>query len=48
MQQADWYDSLNEDGKNALRMMETTVAILKNYEKIKTQFIRATLILKKK
>ena len=26
----DWYDSLTEDGKNTLRMMETPAAMFKN------------------
>ena len=46
---ADWQDSLNEDGKNTLRMMETLFAILKNLcKKIKTEFIRAKLDSKEK
>ena len=30
---ADWYDSLNADGKNALRMMETQSTMFKNLRK---------------
>ena len=28
----DWYGSLNEDGKNTLRMMETPAAMFKNLD----------------
>jgi len=27
---ADWYDSLNKNGKNTLRVMETTAAMFQN------------------
>ena len=41
---ADWYESLNEDGKNTLRMMETLAAMFKNLcNEIETEFIRAEL-----
>jgi len=41
---ADWHDSLNEDDKNALRMMETLAAMFKNLcNEIETEFIRAKL-----
>jgi len=41
---ADWYSSLNKDGKNTLRMMETSAAIFKNLcKEIETEFIRAKL-----
>ena len=38
----DWYDSLNKDDKNTLRMMETPATMFKNLcKEIKTEFIRA-------
>ena len=41
---ADWCDSLHEDGKNTLRMMETPATMFKNlFKEIKTQFIIAKL-----
>jgi len=41
---ADWYDSLTEDGKNILRMMEIPAAMFKNLRtEIKTEFIGAKL-----
>jgi len=41
---ADWYDALNEGGKNTLRMMETLAAMFKNLcKEIKTEFIGVTL-----
>ena len=40
----DWYDLLNEDGKNALRMMEIPAIMFKNLcKEIKTEFIGAKL-----
>ena len=46
---ANQYDSLNEDGKNPLRMMKTPVAMFKNLcKKIKTELIRAKLDSKEK
>jgi len=46
---ANWCDSLNEDGKNTLTMMETPVAMFKHLcKKIKTEFIRAKLNAKEK
>jgi len=39
-----WYDSLNENGKNELRIMETPVTTFKNLcKEIETEFIRAKL-----
>ena len=41
---ADWYDSLNEDGKNTLRMIETPAVMFKNLcQEIETEFIGAKL-----
>ena len=41
---ANWYDLLNEDGRNTLTMMETSGAMLKNLcKEIKTEFIGAKL-----
>jgi len=41
---ADWYDSLNKDGKNTLRMMETQSAMLKNLcKEIEYEFVGAKL-----
>ena len=38
----DWYDSLNRDGKNSLRMLETPAVMLKNLcKKIEIEFIGA-------
>ena len=38
----NWYDSLNEDGKNILTMMETPAAMFKNLcKEIETEFIGA-------
>ena len=46
---ADWYDSLDEEGKNVLRMVETLAAMLKNYaRKSKLHLLELILILKKK
>ena len=40
----DWYDSLDENNKNILRMMETPAAMFRNLcKEIKTEFIRAKL-----
>ena len=40
----DWYDSLTEEGKNTLRMMEIRAAMFKNlYKEIETEFIGAKL-----
>ena len=40
----DWYDLLNEDGKNALRMMDVPVTMFKNLcKEIETESIRAKL-----
>ena len=40
----NWYDSLNEDGKNALRMLETPATIFKNLcKEIETEFEGAKL-----
>ena len=37
---ADWYNSLSEDGKNTLRMMETPVAMFRSMcKEIETEFI---------
>ena len=45
----DWYDLLNEDGKNALRMMDVPVTMFKNLcKEIKTKFIGAKLNSKEK
>ena len=39
---ADWYNSLSEDSKNALRMMETPIAMFRSlYKEIETEFIEA-------
>jgi len=39
---ADWYDSLTEDGKNTLRIMEIPAAMFKNLcKEIKIKFIGA-------
>jgi len=36
----DWYSSLDEEGKNELRIMETLATVFKTlYEKIKIEFI---------
>ena len=41
---ANQNDSLNEDGKNTLKIMEIPAAMFKNLcEEIKTKFIRAKL-----
>ena len=41
---ADQHDSLNEDKKNTLRMMETFVAMFKKFcKEIETEFIGAKL-----
>ena len=41
---ANWYDALNEAGKNVLRMMETLAVMFKHLcKKIETEFIRAKL-----
>ena len=46
---ADWYNSLNEDGKNTLRIMETPAAMFKNLcKEIETKFIGAKLDSKEK
>jgi len=46
---ADWYDSLTEDGKNTLRMMETPAIIFKNLcKQIEIEFIGAKLNSEKK
>ena len=40
----DWYGSLNEDDKNALRMMEILATISKNLcKKVEMEFIGAKL-----
>ena len=41
---ADWYDSLNEEGKNELRMMETPEATVKTlFKEIEIEFIGSKL-----
>ena len=41
---ADKYDSLSEDGKNTLRMMETQVAMFRNLcKEIEIEFVKAKL-----
>jgi len=46
---ANWYDSLNEYGKNTLRMIEIPAAMFKNLcKEIETEFIEATLDSKEK
>jgi len=46
---ADWYDSLNENRKYVLRMMEPPAATFKNLcKKIKTEFIGVKLDSKEK
>ena len=46
---ADWYNSLSEDSKNALRMMETPIAMFKNlHQEIETEFIGAKLEIEEK
>jgi len=41
---ADWYDSLNEEGKNELRIMETPEATFKKLcKEIKIEFIGSKL-----
>ena len=41
---ADWYNSLYEESKNTLRIIETLVVMLKKLrKKIKTEFIGAKL-----
>ena len=41
---ADWYDLLSEDGKNALKVMETANAMFRNLcKEIETEFIGAKL-----
>ena len=46
---ANWYDSLNEGGKNKLRMMKIPVVMVKNLcKKIETEFIGAKLDSKEK
>ena len=41
---ANWYDSLTEEGKNTLRMMETPAAMFKSLcKEIETKFIGAKL-----
>jgi len=41
---ADWYDSLTEEGKNTLRMMETPATMFKSLcKEIKIEFIGAKL-----
>jgi len=45
----DWYDSLNEEAKKELRMMETPEVMFKNYvRKLKLNLLALNLILKKK
>ena len=40
----DWYDSLDEEGKNVLRTMETLATMFQKLcKKINTEFIRAKL-----
>ena len=40
----DWYDSLNEEGKNELRMMETPEVMFKKfYKEIEIEFIDSKL-----
>ena len=46
---ADWYDSLSEDGKNTLRIMETPAAMFRSLcKEIETELSEPKLILKKK
>ena len=46
---SNWYDSLDEDGKNILRIMETPAVMVKKLcKKIKTEFIGAKLNFKEK
>jgi len=46
---ADWYDSLTEEGKNTLRMMETPAAMFKKLcKEIETEFIGGKLDSKEK
>jgi len=41
---ADWYDLLDEDGKNSLRMKEMPITMSKNLRKeIETEFVGAKL-----
>ena len=41
---ADWYDSLSEDGKNTLRVMETPAAMFRSLcKEIETKFVGAKL-----
>ena len=45
----DWYDSLNEDSKNTLRMMKMPTAMFKIYaRKLKPNLSEPNLILKKR
>ena len=45
----DWYDSLNKECKNALRMMKILVVMFKNcVRKLKLSLSELNLILKKK
>jgi len=38
----DWYDSINEEGKNLLRIMKTSTTIFKTlFKEIKIEFIGA-------
>ena len=46
---ADWYDSLNEEGKNELRIMETPEAMFKKLcKEIEIEFIDSNSILKRR
>ena len=45
---ANYYDSLNDDSKNGLKMMETSAAIMKIYVRSKLNLSELNLILKKK
>ena len=40
---ADWYDSLNKEGKNVLRMMRTPTMLKNLCKEIQTGFIRTKL-----
>ena len=44
----DWYDSLTEEDKNTLRMVETPAIMFRNLcKEIETEFIDLNLIMKK-
>ena len=46
---ADWYDSLEKEGKSALRMMEALIAMFRKLRKeIETEFIEVKFNLKEK